>query len=79
MGKGSNRRPGTGYADNWEATFGKKPEPQIAEIKPAVMNSRQWVANQVVMAHALSSKPDARQHVRDVAEQIKLEKQDPNA
>jgi len=30
MSKGSNRRPGTGYADNWEATFGKKAKSEQA-------------------------------------------------
>lgn len=25
MSKGSARRPGTGYAENWERVFGKKP------------------------------------------------------
>lgn len=30
MSKGSNRRPGTNYADNWEATFGKKAKSEQA-------------------------------------------------
>jgi hypothetical protein len=28
MGKGSSRRPGTGYADNWERIFGKANNPK---------------------------------------------------
>lgn len=30
MSKGSKQRPGTGYADNWEATFGKKAKSEQA-------------------------------------------------
>ena len=32
MSKGSNRRPGKGYEDNWELIFGKK-KPEIKKRK----------------------------------------------
>lgn len=55
MSKGDKRRPGTGYADNYDSIF-RKPEPQLRP-KPAAGDGRQWVAKQVAMADRISSKP----------------------
>ncbi len=60
MSKGSNRRNGTGYAEGYDRIFGKKDAPKITDQEGRPMTY--W--------GGLSSKPDAREHVRDVSKQI---------
>lgn len=88
MSKGSKRREGTGYAEGYDAIDWGRKDRQIKvksdRLETDVLMGQQrtgWPAgllqdDSYALAHALSSKPDARQHVRDVAAQIAAEKAD---
>jgi len=68
-GKGSARRPGTGFETNYDGIdWGRKEGPegqQRTGWPPGMLQDDSYP-----LAHALSSKPDARQHVRDVAADV---------
>lgn len=76
MSKGSKQRQGTGYAEGYDAIdWGRKEDAPEGQQRtgwpPGLLQDDSYQ-----LAHALSSKPDARQHVRDVAAQIAAEKAD---
>ena len=65
-GKGDKRRPGTGYADNWDRIFGKKEErkPSGGQIWMRKSAMESPYMEQAAAARALE---DAQQDVRDGA------------
>jgi len=39
-GKGSGRRPGSGYQEAWERIFGSKPKPAPEPVHPSASNTK---------------------------------------
>lgn len=55
MSKGSNRRPGTGYADNWDRIFGKKAksEQALQELTDLSQEMRLYDLRDAAIAEAI--------------------------